>query len=167
MKTQLQPGMLIELPDGSKRRFLGLWEPGDTAEPQALYESIVPRRKNRERDFNGYPPRAVDNEYAHHCNLSGFVEWARKGRVVAGVRHRGRNTHRLAQNPMEQRFADQWEKINEHPGQCLNYLLGDGNRPGQATPDQEELAATVIQWLGSPVGRAFLRDVGFVPKETP
>ena len=64
---------------------------------------------------------------------------------------------------MEKRFAQEWDRFNQeqHP---LEYLLGDGTRRGHATDEQHELAATVVQWLGSPVGRAFLDDVGFVPK---
>lgn len=72
----------------------------------------------------------------------------------------GINTHRLASNPMEQRFADQWAETNKN-NEILKYMLDrtHGNRGDYVpTPIEEETAATVIQWLGSPVGQWFLRD---------
>jgi hypothetical protein len=69
--------------------------------------------------------------------------------------HQGLNRHRLAQHALEKAFADRWEK--EAPN-TLGYLIGD-----VYTPRDEEVAATIIQWLGSPVGQWFIRDVLAVP----
>ena len=42
----------------------------------------------------------------------------------------------------------------------LDYLLATDNRPcGDVTPRDAEVAATVIQWLGSPVGQRFVKEV--------
>lgn len=85
---------------------------------------------------------------------------AKEGRM----KNKGRSQHRFTQNPLELRFAQEWEKTNNKPnGQhgTLDYLLAeDVNRPnGEVSGRDREVAATVIQWLGSPVGQTFLRDV--------
>jgi hypothetical protein len=77
-----------------------------------------------------------------------------------GKMHKGKMQHRLKQNPLEQKFALEWEKINsgiQRHG-ILDYLLAeDNNRPLNEVSDRDrEVAATVIQWLGSPVGKNFL-----------
>lgn len=45
----------------------------------------------------------------------------------------------------------------------LEYLMGDGATRGVVSDRDELVAATVIQWLGSPVGQGFLRDVNSLP----
>ncbi len=73
----------------------------------------------------------------------------------------GISTHRLAKNPIEQRFADAWAKINQDD-RMLKYLLDRSHSErGDYQPSQaeQETAATVIQWLGSPVGQGFLESV--------
>jgi len=79
-------------------------------------------------------------------------------------KHEGRSTHRLKNNPLEKRFADEWRKINSDMGRghgTLAYLLADDpNYPmAEVTQRDATVAATVIQWLGSPVGQGFLEDV--------
>jgi hypothetical protein len=76
------------------------------------------------------------------------------------MKNKGKMQHRLKQNPLEQKFALEWEKINsgiQRHG-TLDYLLAeDNNRPLNEVSDRDrEVAATVIQWLGSPVGKNFL-----------
>jgi hypothetical protein len=82
------------------------------------------------------------------------------------IKHVGKNTHRFKSNPLEERFAKVWKRINtlHYSGvrlATLDYLLADDiNYPnGEVTPRDAEVAATVIQWLGSPVGQEFLREV--------
>jgi hypothetical protein len=79
------------------------------------------------------------------------------------MKHKGLHTHRFKQNPEEKKFAQAWEKENEH-GKLLAYLMTEGDQRYvvDATDDQKLVAATVIQWLGSPVGQNFLRDLGYV-----
>lgn len=75
--------------------------------------------------------------------------------------------HPGAENPAEVVLAAHWMRYNS-PGQGYQGLLdvllspstaGRHDRNHKATPGEQALAATLIQWLGSPVGSAFLRDV--------
>lgn len=79
-------------------------------------------------------------------------------------RFKGRAHYRLkpsAGNPHELIAIKHW--IKQHPGDghrgTLPYLLGDGMTPEEPSDRDWEVAATVIQWLGSPIGRSFLRDL--------
>jgi hypothetical protein len=62
-------------------------------------------------------------------------------------------------NPLEARFLKAWQGQNEGSGRLLDYLLGDGAKASIASDRDEKVAATVIQWLGSPVGQSFLSNV--------
>lgn len=75
---------------------------------------------------------------------------------------KGLHTYRYADNPEEQRFAEAWEQQNKY-GRILEYLLSTHkyNHPVSVTEREESIAATVVQWLGSPVGQAFLFDLGY------
>lgn len=84
------------------------------------------------------------------------------------LKHFGRHTHRFRDNPEEKRIAEAWDAAQEY-GDTLAWLLD--RRPVQIgrpmTPSDIEItaAATVIQWLGSPVGQAWLRDLGYERKD--
>lgn len=84
-------------------------------------------------------------------------------------RWQGLHAHRYTNNPLEEKFAEAWQKENDESGRVagtLRWLLGDGVAPaGTVTPRTELVANTVIQWLGTPVGQCFLRDLGFVQKD--
>ncbi len=86
------------------------------------------------------------------------------------MKNKGLYTHRFKDNPEEKRFAEAWDTINRL-GSNLAYLLdpknGVGSRPPEPTDRERVVAATVIQWLGSPVGQAFLRDLGYVREVEP
>lgn len=77
----------------------------------------------------------------------------------------GISSHRLKDNPQEKRFAVAWRNICKS---TLPYLLEE--RPAHrgyppAVSDRDHVvAATIIQWLGSPVGQAFLADLGYVKR---
>jgi hypothetical protein len=79
----------------------------------------------------------------------------------------GLHEYRFSQSPEERRFTEAWAVFN-HPTEHLRYLL-DPNPAGwfgvDTTHDQRVVAATVIQWLGSPVGQCFLRDLGYEKKQ--
>ena len=83
------------------------------------------------------------------------------------MKNKGINQHRFSGNPLEKAFAEEWEELNttydgEQNGRCiLDYLLSeDANHPcGEVTDRDREVAATVIQWLGSPVGLSFVMGV--------
>lgn len=76
------------------------------------------------------------------------------------MKHQGLHAYRLspkAGNPKEVRFALKWKEWNDL-GHTLEYLLGDGQKKQPATDREIEVAATVIQWLGSPVVQGFLKE---------
>lgn len=77
-------------------------------------------------------------------------------------RHVGVSSHRLVNEPVERLFAEAWQKENDE-GKILRHLLNKTGRwiPSEVTVRDIEVAATVIQWLGSPVGQSFLQDIGF------
>jgi Pretoxin HINT domain len=84
--------------------------------------------------------------------------WVQAGDLVGSDKtlHVGLNTHRLEQNPLEKRFAVDWEKMNNRycSAPIIEYLLGE-----YWTERDAQVAATIIQWLGSPVGSRFIADV--------
>lgn len=77
------------------------------------------------------------------------------------MNHEGKSLHRLSSNPLEKAYHDAWLELNEEPYRgTLAYLLGDGNKPAwDFTERDAEVAATIIQWLGSPVGQSFVEGV--------
>lgn len=84
--------------------------------------------------------------------------------ISSGMRNKGLHTHRFKDNPEEKRFAEKWDSDNAS-GYNLAYLLdpkhGTDGRPPEPSDRDRVVAATVIQWLGSPVGQNFLRDLGY------
>ncbi len=68
------------------------------------------------------------------------------------MEYKGRNQHRLESNPLEKDFIEAWEKLNN--GRTLELILHE-----EPTERDKEVAATIIQWLGSPVGIDFIDDV--------
>jgi hypothetical protein len=83
--------------------------------------------------------------------------------VEKPMKIKGLHEGRFQKNPEERRFANAWKKQNEL-GKTVDYLLWEGDRRGSpptASPRDQVVAATVIQWLGSPVGESFLNDLGY------
>ncbi len=77
-------------------------------------------------------------------------------------KHRGHSRHRLKDNPKEAAFAEAWEEMCDR-GHLETLLSDDGGKtPAYDVTERDAMiAATVIQWLGSPVGQSFLRDLGY------
>ena len=82
------------------------------------------------------------------------------------MKNKGKNANRLEANPVEKKFAEAWDEMNDLSRQgslgTLNWLLAeDPNwaKDGEVTPRDRMVAATVIQWLGSPVGQYFLKHI--------
>jgi hypothetical protein len=70
-----------------------------------------------------------------------------------------KNAHRFVSNPLEKKYYDAWIEENRF-GKTLEYILGDNNRRADDVSDRDKMvAATVIQWLGSPVGQGFSESV--------
>ncbi len=85
---------------------------------------------------------------------------------------RGVNHHRYSREPLERKLAELWQHVNcRNPSRdddVLGYLLQDpdrGNTRAELSPRDREVAASVIQWLGSHCGQAFLKSAGFERKE--
>ena len=70
----------------------------------------------------------------------------------------GLNTHRLTDNPLELAFAREWHEQNASYD-ILAWILSKENQKGNPSERDVQIAATVIQWLGSPVGQRFLQNV--------
>jgi hypothetical protein len=75
----------------------------------------------------------------------------------------GLHTYRFKDNPEEERFANAWAKEDVLP--WLLHVGSQSGRPVDPSDRDELIAATVIQWLGSPVGQNFLEQLGY--KRTP
>jgi hypothetical protein len=81
------------------------------------------------------------------------------------LKHTSLDMHRIGVpgNELEQKFLVEWNKQNKRNG-ILGYLLStEVNEEDwtDVTSRDMEVAATVIQWLGSSCGQVFLRDCGF------
>lgn len=83
------------------------------------------------------------------------------------MKTQGLHPYRFRENPEEKRIAKAWAAENDRPTgpSLLAHLLGDGVRPADVSPRDSEVAATVVQWLGSPVGQIWLRELGYERKE--
>jgi len=82
--------------------------------------------------------------------------------------YKGMHTWRFKDNPLEKRFAQQWQECNSSPTtefRTLGYLFSKENQLEFVSERDALVAATVIQWLGSPVGTWFLADALGVPVE--
>lgn len=76
---------------------------------------------------------------------------------MQGIKHVGLCANRISRENNERLFAEAWAK--EAP-RTLGYLLcGQDTRQHNYSQRDAEVAATVIQWLGSPVGAGFLHAV--------
>jgi hypothetical protein len=72
---------------------------------------------------------------------------------------KGLNAHRQAYSPVERLFAETWAEYDKE-NHILEYLLSDTiNESQPVSEDDQVTVATVIQWLGSPVGQGFLAKV--------
>lgn len=65
------------------------------------------------------------------------------------------NKHNWVSSYCEKKFSEVWEKENIGSRSVLSFLLEEFNLSDR----DEMIAATVIQWLGSPFGQKFLREV--------
>lgn len=74
----------------------------------------------------------------------------------------GKHTHRFKSNPDERIAAEQWEAHNRRPNGgagLLEYLMGNGAQPAEVSDRDHLVAATLMQWLGSPVGKAYVEEL--------
>lgn len=77
--------------------------------------------------------------------------------------HSGLKAYRLGDDGpssvREKAFAEQWQQEQIH--ELLAYLLGEANHKGEVSERDAQVAATVIQWLGTGVGQSFIEKVQF------
>lgn len=79
--------------------------------------------------------------------------------------YRGLHHHRFKREPLEKKFANAWQALDDTDSEVgtLRYLLCPPevpqNRPPAVSDRDRLVAATVIQWLGSEVGKAFVAKV--------
>lgn len=76
----------------------------------------------------------------------------------------GLHRQRMSREPLERDFVEAWEKLNSSLGsyqdrRLLDDLVTTGPIPRFASKRDWEVASTVIQWLGSPIGQSFMREV--------
>ena len=74
---------------------------------------------------------------------------------------KGRNLHRLKDNPCEKAFAEAWSKRPYYGpngyADSIDHICGCGGEMIDKVRQTD--CASVIQWLGSPVGQKFVIDV--------
>lgn len=80
------------------------------------------------------------------------------------MKNKGIHYYRLETEPLEKLFAQTWEEANINYGNndadgLMKYLFSTDNKPQYTSDNTRQICATVIQWLGSPVGQAFLQTV--------
>lgn len=80
------------------------------------------------------------------------------------------NSHRFKQNPLEEQICNHFIKEMEKYEQLDRIIFGSRDEaqvfPKDTLTDRErDICATLIQWLGSPVGQSFLRHNGFERKD--
>jgi len=80
----------------------------------------------------------------------------------------GNKTYRHKDNPEEKRFHDNFIKdiCHDNMMSAIVFEPKDGGlSPSRyLTEDEEKIVISTIQWLGSPVGQSFLREMGYVKK---
>jgi hypothetical protein len=74
---------------------------------------------------------------------------------VARDLSKGLHSYRHKSNPRERVASEMWAKNLS----VLEYLLGDGQDRVCPTDREWAVAATLMQWLGSPVGLGYLGDL--------
>lgn len=83
---------------------------------------------------------------------------------------RGYGTHRLKRDDKyhadEVRLSDEFAKMNgEYPNLLEQIVFGNDTHCVMLDDHEKRLAATIIQWLGTPVGKGFMRNCGFTCQE--
>lgn len=75
------------------------------------------------------------------------------------ILHDGLYVDRQQSNPKEKIYAERWKEVAERYLDTLLYGPNKSNDPDHALQRDAIVAATIIQWLGSPIGEGFLKEV--------
>lgn len=116
------------------------------------------------RDINtGDCPKFQDknNETEENFFSAEFLDGVEEVISLMNTKHVGLYPHRLnvKGNELEAKFAEAWQKENDKFN-LLWILLYKQDVPFDDIPKRDvEVAATVIQWLGTAAGQEFLRKV--------
>jgi hypothetical protein len=73
--------------------------------------------------------------------------------------HVGLCSYRRVREPLEDAFAARWEQLNDQSDLLPGLLAIPQSEEPPVTRWEATTAATVIQWLGSPVGISFIEEV--------
>jgi len=123
--------------------------------------------------FNARQKRAGSGAKTfYHYSCAGLRKTANRGvssvnfMIKAKPENEGLNIHRLGREELEKKFVSEWREFNKDlfTGKLdykhLTYLLSPRQPELEDPSDRDiQVAETVIQWLGSPVGQAFLKRV--------
>ena len=76
-------------------------------------------------------------------------------------KHQGLRPYRYKGNPLEKRFAVEWQKANGGSRTLLAWICAtsENGTPYEPPEEQRVVANTLIQWLGTNVGQVFLETV--------
>lgn len=75
---------------------------------------------------------------------------------------KGYKTYRHAQNPKEKELHDKFLKNHNEDADLIVFGHTSQLIPNDYLTDRErKIVLSTIQWLGSPVGKSFLKDCGF------
>lgn len=111
---------------------------------------VEEKKMEKEERFGQNPAEKVIEEFASGAFPSNEYPVGKKN---------GFSEYRFNLNPAEKIIAEEWVKNNEYFA-TTKYLLSDTvNKKTSVSPIIEADINTVIQWLGSPCGQAFLKDV--------
>jgi hypothetical protein len=75
-------------------------------------------------------------------------------------KYQGLSANRYKTNPLEKAFAVRWQDWNQRGSGVLPHMLNQSDLfpPPAPTKHDWQVACTIIQWLGSPVGQQFLAE---------
>ena len=76
--------------------------------------------------------------------------------------YQGMRPYRYKDNPLEKEFALQWQHENDRPSNSdslISWLLTNDNNSAIISDRDRLVAATIIQWLGTPCGKYFLSEI--------
>lgn len=77
---------------------------------------------------------------------------------MAKIKHEGIHAKRLEHNFAEKIFADRWAQQNKE-SQLLRQLLNTSKSTLELITQRDaDVAATIVQWLGSNVGKCFVKE---------
>lgn len=79
------------------------------------------------------------------------------------INYESPKANRFSREPEEQRFHTAWRALCEAgDGTFLQEMLNKGTVPAAPITQRDATVATLtIQWLGSPIGQTWLKELGY------